>query len=424
MNTREEETLCRQAYHQALRMLGTCARPRGMTASARPHGYPQVWARDSMITLMGAVLAGDREINLSLKACFKLLTEHQTPLGLILNNVHIKGRKPNFQAYADGGLWLIIGSANFFQQTGDEKFLKQIYPALRKALTWYEHQDVDRTGLITMAEGADWEDLFAVRGKGLYVNLLYYLALRKAGWLAVVMKDPTSGEICRKRAETLKRRINRHFWYRGKADDLLPHLKPSLGTETFTSFGLDSLGRKLVLPEKRILKKSSYYLPYLTFRDFGEWFDSFGNLLAILSGVAGKDRSLTILDLIKKFKLDRPGPLKSLHPPVLPGEKDWRYYYTFGDLNLPHNYHNGGIWPFLGGFYVAALVKMKKYREAEETLTALARLNKRGKNGPWEFNEWFQGETGQPRGMAGQAWSAGMYIYAREAVRRRKPPFF
>ncbi len=165
MNTREEETLCRQAYHQALRVLGTCARPRGMTASARPHGYPQVWARDSMITLMGAVLADDREINLSLKACFKLLAEHQTPLGLIPTNVHIKRLKPNFQAYADGGLWLIIGSANFFQQTGDEKFLKQIYPTVRKALTWYEHQDVDRTGLITMAEGADWEDLFAVRGK-------------------------------------------------------------------------------------------------------------------------------------------------------------------------------------------------------------------------------------------------------------------
>ncbi len=63
-------------------------------------------------------------------------------------------------------------------------------------------------------------------------------------------------------------------------------------------------------------------------------------------------------------------------------------------------------------------------RKRAETLTALARLNKRGKNGPWEFNEWFQGETGQPRGMAGQAWSAGMYIYAYEAVRRRKPPFF
>ena len=35
-------------------------------------------------------------------------------------------------------------------------------------------------------------------------------------------------------------------------------------------------------------------------------------------------------------------------------------------LNLPHYYHNGGIWPFIGGFYVAALVKAGRLKEAQE----------------------------------------------------------
>lgn len=424
MNNSKTSKLCRQAYEQALSVIDDCAGPRGMIASGEAHGYPQVWARDSMITLLGAILVKNPRFNRSLEAGFQLLMDNQSPLGLIPNNVHIKTFKPSFQAYADAGLWFIIGSANFFQQTGDKKFLRRSYPPVKKSLSWYAHQDVDRTGLITMAEGADWEDLFAVRGKGLYVNLLYYLALRKAIMLAEASGDPETGEIYRKRAASLSARINRYFWHRHDADSILFHLQPSLGTETFSKGGRDSLGRKHILPRKHILKDSSYYLPYLTFRDFGEWFDSFGNLLAILTGVAKKKRPLTILKLFKKFNLDQPFPVKSIHPPISPGDKDWRYYYKFDNLNLPHNYHNGGIWPYLGGFYVAALVKMRKYREAEKTLTALARLNEKGKDKPWEFNEWFQGESGKPMGMASQSWSAGMYIYAYEAVRRRRTPFF
>ena len=48
-------------------------------------------------------------------------------------------------------------------------------------------------------------------------------------------------------------------------------------------------------------------------------------------------------------------PLRSLTPVVRPGDPDWRDYY--GTLNVPHHYHNGGVWPFIGGFYVAALVR-------------------------------------------------------------------
>ncbi len=424
MNNSVISKLCRQAYERAREVIAGCARPRGMIASARAHGYPQVWARDSMITLLGASLLDDPGFDRSLRASFLLLSKNQSPLGLIPNNVHIKTLKPSFQAYADAGLWFIIGAANFFQKTGDKNFQKKIYPSVKKALAWYAHQDVDRTGLITMAEGADWEDLFAVPGKGLYVNLLYYAALRKAIVLAEASGDGKRGDRYRKKAASLSARINRYFWHRGDIDDLLAHLKPSLGTETFSKKGRDSLGRKHILPRKHILKNHSYYLPYLTFRDFGEWFDSFGNLLAILTGVAKKRRPLIILDLFREFDLDRPFPVKSIYPPIAPGDKDWRYYYKFGNLNIPHNYHNGGIWPFLGGFYVAALVKMRKYGRAEKALTALARLNEKGKEQSWEFNEWFQGKTGKPMGMAEQAWSAGMYIYAYEAVRRKKTPFF
>ena len=47
-----------------------------------------------------------------------------------------------------------------------------------------------------------------------------------------------------------------------------------------------------------------------------------------------------------------PYPVANLYPPVQAGAPDWRAYYTVNLLNLPAHYHNGGIWPFIGGMWV------------------------------------------------------------------------
>jgi glycogen debranching enzyme len=80
-------------------------------------------------------------------------------------------------------------------------------------------------------------------------------------------------------------------------------------------------------------------------------------------------------------------------------------------LNVPHHYHNGGIWPFIGGFYVAALVHAGRMTDAAAALDRLAALNLAG-----DFNEWHHGETAEPMGVKDQAWSAGMFLFAKECV--------
>ena len=57
-------------------------------------------------------------------------------------------------------------------------------------------------------------------------------------------------------------------------------------------------------------------------------------------------------------------------------------------------------------------------------LESLAELNRRGKENEWEFNEWFHGETLEPRGKPYQARSASMYVYAYEAMQRKDAIFF
>lgn len=378
---------------RAVESLRRCCCPWGLKASGQPLGHHQVWARDSMIALLGARFAPDDEIQSALRASLSLLRDRRAPSGEIPNNVDSASLRPNFRAYADSGLWWVIGSS----------LLAPDPETVRQVLRWYEGQDVDQSGLLSMQEGSDWQDLFCTRGKGLYLNCLHVLALRAAAKLF----DPEEADRYLQRALCAADRMQTWFWYRGDRN-LLRHISHSFSTEGEARH--DSLGRRRWVAEKRYLPEEQYYLPYLGFRAAGEWFDSLGNLLAILAGVADERQNGLILDLISRHSVDR-WPLRSLTPVVRPGDPDWRDYY--GTLNVPHHYHNGGVWPFIGGFYVAALVKASRFEAAAAALERLAALNQQG-----QFNEWHHGETGEPMGVQDQAWSAGMYLFALECVRR------
>jgi hypothetical protein len=206
-------------------------------------------------------------------------------------------------------------------------------------------------------------------------------------------------------------KVNQYFWYQGDGN-MLRHISHTFSTES--QGAQDSLGRKRWLPVKHCLADEQYYLPWLGFRAVGEWFDSLGNLLAILSGVADESKAVKILNFIRRHDMAST-PIRSITPVIQPGDPDWRDYY--GMLNLPHCYHNGGVWPFIGGFYVAALVKCGKSQDAAEALAALTELNRAG-----GFNEWHHGETFAPMGVGAQAWSAGMYLFACECVDRSEVP--
>ena len=358
-----------------------------MKASGARVGHNQVWARDSMITLLGARFCEDDQVQSALRASIATLRQKQAPGGAIPNNVDCVTLRPNFRAYADGGLWWVIGSC----------LLAPDPPAAAAALAWYACQDVDQSGLISMQESADWQDLFCTRGKGLYLNCLYVLALRAAGE--------------QRRARHVAEKINQFFWYQGDGN-MLRHIAHTFSTESKEE--QDSLGRKRWLPVKHDLVTETYYLSYLGFRAAGEWFDSLGNLLAILSGVADGAKAAAIFDLIDRLGIAE-APMSSLAPAIEPGHPDWRDYY--GMLNVPYHYHNGGIWPFIGGFYVAALVKAGRIKEAQAALNRLEALNRAG-----QFNEWHHGKTREPLGVTCQAWSAGMYLFARECVARSDVP--
>ena len=113
-------------------------------------------------------------------------------------------------------------------------------------------------------------------------------------------------------------------------------------------------------------------------------------------------------------KINNPYPVKAIYPPIRKGSKDWQDYYNDCDAREPYHYLNGGIWTFIGGFYVLALIKLKKFKKAKKELEKLAKANLDG-----EFPEWIDPITKENYGNL-QAWNAGMYILAYESFKKKK----
>jgi hypothetical protein len=88
--------------------------------------------------------------------------------------------------------------------------------------------------------------------------------------------------------------------------------------------------------------------------------------------------------------------------------------------NFVWQYHNGGIWPMVGGFWVTALIAAGRVEQAKSELIKLARVCALRN---WRFTEWLHGKTLAPRGMPGQSWNAAAFLMAQHAVSTGKTIF-
>lgn len=390
--------------------------------------YQQVWARDSMICGLGLLLTRDPEGGRIFRRSLETLQRHQSPLGRIPHNVgRANAPDPALVAHGgrlqgegviidtihagciDGALWYIVGHYLRFVATRDAEAVETAWASLERALLWLRYQDSNECGLLEVHEAMDWADLFVNRYNVLYDNVLYAAAWNAMGLLAAAT-GRHGGEYMRA-ADDVRRKVNTVLW---------------VGPEEPKDWDrIADERREWLYTLRRIeteLVERPFYLPYVAFRDYADRFDTLGNLLAIIFGVADRAKSNKILDYIEGCGLNRPRPVRALYPPINPGERDWREYYRVRNLNLPHHYHNGGAWPFIGGFYVAALVRAGRLNEARRQLGALTDMVRAGRTREWGFNEWFHGLSGEPMGYDAQSWSAAMYLFAREAVERGRLP--
>jgi len=418
-----------EAQQRAQAILHGCVTKHGFRASALVAGYPQVWARDNGVIFLGAAATGDPQLLATGRAALETLGAYQSRRGLIPLNVNPDTGYVSTEnaGAADGNLWFILGHYLHFQQTGDIAFLQKHWSTINRALLWLNYQDMNECGLLEIPEAGDWMDLLAVRYNVLYDNVLYYGALlaheemakQIAAAMAQEAEQPAHVEHYRPEIDAagVHERLNLLMWIDRcwVAEHFADHLQKLQAIRLEWYMLYHNIGA---------ISSRPFYLPWVAFREYGDWCDSLGNLLAVLTGVADFHRTEHIVRYLRQVGMAEPYPTKAIYPPIYPGEPSWRDYYRSRNLNLPHQYHNGGIWPMIGGFHVAALVRHGWQSEAERMLVNLATANRQGVSGDWEFNEWMHGSSGHPMGYAQQAWSASMYLYAHHAVETGNLPLF
>ncbi len=374
-----------QAWAAAIDVLMHNARgPCGGLPRTAGWGYPEPYTRDLMLCMPGFAVSGRPELLTCGRRVLEVLADHQTPHGHIPSLVH----DPHDLGASDTTPLFLLGLAVYREAGGRRRFLAG--PA-RKAMNWMLHQSPDDSLMVAQQPTSDWRDEQWVPGFGLYVNSLWHAVLRLYG----------------RRAE---------------ADRLAALINGAGGR---THCGTRRVHEGLALPDRPVYALWAYKI----YRDPRT--DVLGNSLAILSGLASRSRAAAILDWIERAcaRMRRTGELAGRLPPCLfpfirPGEPDWRPRYAA--YNRPGEYHNGGVWPFVCGFYVAALVAAGRKAPARRKLDALAALVRPAMQAglPFGFNEWFHASTGRPGGQDWQSWSAALYLYAVACVQRGRALFF
>jgi glycogen debranching enzyme len=375
-----------------------------------------------MITALGVALLANDRFQRSYQVSLETLGKLQTDLGYIHRAIHLDTMAKDCNAHGsvDSNMWFILGHYNYYRHAQDLDFLRTNWDKIEKAFLWLRYQDFNDCGLIEVHEAGDWEDLLSIRGNVLYDNVLYAYTWDVMAELARILGQNTKQY--HEQGEIVRQKINLLLWVtRGGKDWRNPSVAERL--EKITAAHQE--WHWVAEPMMGVLWERPFYLQYVTYRDYGDYFDLLGNSLAILTGLADEDKTGQILDYVYRAGIDLPYPGKAIYPVIQPGHRHWREYYRNRNLNLPHQYHNGGIWPMVGGFYVAALVKAGRKLDAEHQLEKLAEANRQGLRHEWEFNEFLHGITGRPLGAVGNAWSAGMFIYAYQCVDQGDllPPF-
>ena len=167
-------------------------------------------------------------------------------------------------------------------------------------------------------------------------------------------------------------------------------------------------------------------MPHFTPSGYGHRFDAFANILVSLFGIADNDRCDLVDKHIDERFAGRTGYLlPAFHPVIRQIDKEWEelhisFSYTF--KNRPYEFHNGGLWPMITGFYVLDLALRKKKALAEKYLDGINQANRLTSDGKdnWGFHEFLHGKEGKPMGTAKQGWSASAGVLAYHALKHPK----
>jgi len=385
-----DTALIEECRAQALALLernlsahGILAATPGAQAGAR--GYNAVFARDAAVCALGMALSGSALLEQEAATGLMTLAAHQAANGQIPKFVDTGRNEADFWYVGciDATLWWLL-AVDFLDRRAAHWGLRvQLLDQVQRAITWLLCQEHQRFGLLQQNEASDWADIMPRSGFVLYSNALWHQVKR-----AYALADVTA-----------TRENFNHLFY-PFSREIAEYRR----------------ARLLMHYVRKRAPNRDLYLSFVNFSFWGEEGDVFGNLLAILFGLADGAMTRRIVRSLEQAGVHEPYPVRVVCDPILESDRLWRPYMGRHQQNLAWQYHNGGIWPFVGGFWAATLAEQGERARARRDLAKVARANQLGN---WAFNEWLHGISHAPSGMPGQSWNAAAFLLACACLERR-----
>jgi hypothetical protein len=387
--TANDSQLLAECHARAVELLQRNSIPAGVLAAtptkrARDRDYTAIFGRDAAICALGMAASGDRALERAAHTGLVTLAAYQAPNGQIPKFVASERREADFWYLGciDSTLWWLIALALLDQRRERGRLLRRFRRETALALQWLAAQEHQRLHLLQQNEASDWADIMPRSGFVLYTNALWYRV---------------------KRLFALPNAAATRANFNGLFHPFSARLAEYRRARLLNDYAL-----------KRA-RNRDLYLSFVNFSFFGEEGDVFGNVLATLCGAMSAAAARRTLAALLASGVHEPYPVRAVVQPIRKQSVLWRPYMARHRQNSAWQYHNGGVWPMVGGFWITALARHGRKREARAELVKLARACSLD---DWGFAEWLHGRTCAPRGMRGQSWNAAAFLLAEHAVAR------
>jgi len=379
------------AYTKAIDLLHQVATPNGFLASAEnTTNYKRVWARDGVICGLAALASGDAQLIATFRNTLETLAKHQHPIGTIPSNVLISDSETEVSygglaGRVDAVTWFVIGICQYAFYKNNTSFVKQYTPEIEKCLSLLQAWEFNNKHLLYTPLSGNWADEYITDGYVLYDQLLRIWALKSYNHFA--KSDTISTKI-----ENIMQQVEVNF---------LPN---SIG-EKYHERAYNEVVFQDFMPCS--FSPSGYKTNY----------DAFAHSLALLLHIGSKDYQKKMLNYSNQLAENTTlGLLPAFWPPVFETDEHWNLLknnckYEF--RNHPYEFHNGGSWPMVNGFFGLALVTN---HETEKASALLEKINQANAQFDFSFYENFNTQTSEPNGVALCAWSAAATVLVHQSL--------
>lgn len=388
--------MIQDTYTKAVELLHKASSENGFLASVNEiANYKRIWARDGVICGLASLLEGDEQLVATFKETLITLANHQHKLGNIPSNVYFgeNGSEVSFGGLAgrvDTISWFIIGVCNYTHFTNDTNFFEQMKPHIERGFELLNTWEFNNNHLIYVPRSGNWADEYITEAHIFYDQLLRLWALRCYQHLNPIQLN----------------------------DEKINIITQLLNTN-YKKTENDNVENVYHPKAYKSLSNTSFWMASITPSGYQTMYDAFANSLAILLNI-NNDYNNKAIAYSEKLRKSLPLQLlPAFWPPIMREDEEWMFLtnnckYEF--RNHPYEFHNGGTWQMVNGFYVASIAE-KHPKKAKEILECISTINSLE---DYAFYENYNSRTQQPNGVPFCTWSGAGEIIGTQFLKGKR----